>query len=77
MMKRAAVLAAAALAVAGCASIATDECKSDAYQVGLRDGRIGAYSQADAYATRCSAFDRSRYTEGWRDGVAQRPRPVV
>ena len=71
---------AGALLVAGCAAIGIDECTADSYQVGRRDGRIGAYSQADAYAARCRAqgrFDVQRYLEGWRDGWADRPRPVV
>ena len=79
-MKSMAMLGAAALVLQGCAAIAVDECTADSYQVGRRDGRIGAYSQADAYAQRCGTrggFDASRYLEGWRDGWADRPKPVV
>ncbi len=75
-----AALGTLALLLAGCAALVQDECTADAYQVGKRDGRLGAYAQADAYAARCGSrgrFDASRYMEGWRDGLAERPRPVV
>ena len=75
-----AALGAAALLLAGCAALAENECTADSYQIGKRDGRIGAYAQADAYAARCGArsrFEASRYLDGWRDGWAERPKPVV
>ena len=79
-IKTAASRGGAALLVAGCAGIAADECTTDSYQLGRRDGRIGAYAQADAYAARCGTrarFDTQRYLDGWRDGSAERPRPSV
>jgi hypothetical protein len=70
-MKKTAALAAFAL-VAGCAGV---DCGSDWYSIGSRDGRIGAESQADAYAARCGGqVDRARYHEGLQAGLAMRPR---
>ena len=77
-MKSIAALASAAILLAGCAAIAVEECSADAYQIGKRDGRIGAYAQSDRYAARCGGrFSASRYMDGWRDGFAERPKPVV
>ena len=70
-MKKTAALAACAL-VTGCAGV---DCGSDWYSIGQRDGRIGAESQADGYAARCSGqVDRARYQEGLQAGLAMRPR---
>lgn len=69
-----------AVLLSGCAALAVDECTADPYQLGRRDGRIGAHSQAESYSARCAGrarFDVDRYLEGWRDGVADRPRPVA
>lgn len=72
------ILAAVALFLAGCAALVEKECTADSYQIGKRDGRIGAYAQADRYAARCGGrFSASRYMDGWRDGFAERPKPVV
>lgn len=69
---------ACALLLSGCAAITVDECTADSYQVGKHDGRIGAYAQSDRYAARCGGrFSASRYMDGWRDGWAERPKPVV
>ena len=58
--------------MAGCA--ATD-CGPDWYSIGQRDGRIGADSQIDGYAARCSGqVDRQRYEEGRQSGLTMRPR---
>ena len=64
-----------AAAVAGCAT--TSDCGGDWYAIGQRDGRLGATPQADLYARSCPAVDTQRYSDGWSDGFAQRPRPVV
>jgi hypothetical protein len=59
--------------VSGCAGV---DCTSDAYALGLRDGRLGAQldAQADLYGTRCGApIDKTRYAEGLRDGLRARP----
>jgi hypothetical protein len=40
----------------------------------LNDGRIGADSQVERYAASCSGMDSARYEEGWREGLAMRPR---
>jgi hypothetical protein len=54
------------------------DCASDWFEIGKRDGRIGAYSQADRYAARCgAAVDRERYEQGHRAGSAERARPPV
>ena len=64
----------------GCASLGSSDCTADWYQVGKRDGRLGAQPQAEIYQRRCGAaaqVDAARYSEGWRDGFAERPKPVV
>ncbi len=71
------VLAAAACSalMTGCAGIGASDCGPDWYSIGQRDGRMGADSQIDNYASRCSVqVDRARYTEGWQAGAAMRPR---
>jgi hypothetical protein len=61
------------LLVSGCAA----DCGPDWYQIGERDGRLGAQSQVDYYAARCSGArpDAARYAEGYRAGFARRPIP--
>ena len=73
------LLAAASLvALAGCAGFGTPDCGSDWYEVGQRDGILGAPSQYENYAQRCGdAVDAVRYREGWRDGSSRRPRVPV
>lgn len=66
----------ASIALAGCATGAKD-CGADWYQVGQRDGRLGATPQPDYYAAQCTAaVDRARYQDGWDAGYAQRPLPL-
>jgi hypothetical protein len=68
-----AALLATLLLLAGCAA----DCGPDWYEIGARDGRLGAY-QAQLYASRCSVpVDNARYDEGWQAGAAQRPRIVA
>ena len=72
-MKRTSLLA--MLALAGCAGTSVD-CGPDWLEIGRRDGRIGAGSQAERYAARCGVpVDGERYAEGYREGFAQRPPP--
>jgi hypothetical protein len=60
-----------ALAVCGCAA----DCKTDWYELGARDGRLGAPPQAETYAARCNIkADPARYEEGYRAGFDMRPR---
>ena len=55
----------------GCAA----DCGADWYELGARDGRLGAEAQAEVYAARCGVKpDAARYEEGYRAGSAQRPR---
>jgi len=66
------------LTLTGCAGLAADECRdgADWYQIGQRDGRLGASPQADLYASRCGVQpDAARYTQGWQAGFAARPVP--
>jgi hypothetical protein len=67
------VIIACCLALPGCAA----DCGPDWYQVGERDGRLGAQSQVENYAARCGGArpDAARYAEGYRAGFAQRPIP--
>ena len=65
-------LAVCTLLLSACAS----ECGSDWYQVGERDGRMGASPQVDSYMSRCSGqVDIARYREGYSAGFALRPPP--
>jgi len=59
------------LAVCGCAA----DCGPDWYQIGERDGGLGAQPQIDSYAARCGGVrpDAGRYAEGYRAGFARRP----
>lgn len=71
-MRRLAILAAAL--VAGCAATASD-CGPDWRAIGQRDGRLDAGSQAARYAARCNTtVDTAAYEQGYREGLAQRPR---
>jgi hypothetical protein len=60
-----------ALASSGCAT--TADCGGDWYAHGWRDGRYGAFAQAELYARRCATVDVGEYNRGWRDGAADRP----
>jgi hypothetical protein len=63
---------AGSLALSACAA----DCGGDWYQLGQRDGRLGASSQVEYYGARCNAQpDAERYAEGYRAGFAQRPVP--
>ena len=62
----------------GCAGITGSDCGADPFELGQRDGRLGATPQAELYEQRCKApVDRAKYESGWRDGFSKRPRPVV
>lgn len=68
----------AGLLIAGCAGLSKVDCSADAYQLGERDGRLGATPQAEIYAQRCGASpDLQKYNAGWAAGRAQRPTPPV
>jgi hypothetical protein len=65
-------LSACSLLLSACAA----DCGSDWYQVGQRDGRMGASPQVGYYADRCGGqVDTARYNEGYRAGFALRPPP--
>ena len=56
---------------AGCAA----DCGPDWREIGLRDGSLGAGSQAERYAVRCNTtVDTAAYEQGYREGFAMRPR---
>ena len=63
-----------ALALAGCAGVPGVECHgSNWYRLGLNDGAANALGEAERYAASCgSDFDRARYQEGFKDGLARR-----
>lgn len=73
------ILAVAALALlAGCATLATDDCGMDSYQLGRRDALLFRIRpQDETYKARCgeSTFDVGRYLQGWREGYSDRPSP--
>ena len=70
------LLAACALALAGCAGLSVEQCRSsDWYRVGERDGLFGLQPQIELYAVQCAAHgvapQASAYAEGWRAGYAE------
>lgn len=79
-MKPVVYAAAFSVLASGCAAMNEGDCRADMYQVGMRDGRMGAGSQIERYAGRCAASgasaDSSRYAEGYAAGFAQRPIPL-
>ncbi|HSA71926.1 MAG TPA: DUF2799 domain-containing protein [Burkholderiales bacterium] len=61
----------ATVVLAGCAA----DCGPDWREIGLRDGSLGAGSQAERYAARCNTtVDTAAYEQGYREGFAMRPR---
>ena len=71
-MRKLVMLGAALLA--GCAAGGGD-CGPDWRALGQRDGRLDAGSQAARYAARCNTtVDLGAYEDGYREGLAQRPR---
>lgn len=76
LMKTLLLLAASTAFVSGCAT--SSDCGNDWYSTGQRDGRAGAFPQADLYARRCGgAVNVEKYNAGYRDGYSERPIPVV
>jgi len=66
------------IALAGCAGLGSADCGPDWHAIGQRDGRLGAYPQAEAYARRCGVeVDSAAYQRGWQEGFGMRPRPTV
>lgn len=66
------------VSLSGCAAAQKADCGGDWFNVGKRDGRIGASSQVEHYASRCGVpVDVERYDAGYRAGSAERPRPPV
>ena len=62
--------------LAGCASTGGSDCSTDPFQLGQRDGVLGA-NEVDRLAARCGAsFNTERYREGYRDVFARRPIPL-
>jgi hypothetical protein len=60
-------------ASAGCASYGA----TDWYEIGARDGRLGAWPQDEYLQSRFGTpTDRAQYLRGWDAGFAQRPHPV-
>jgi hypothetical protein len=57
----------------GCAS---NDCATNAFELGQRDGMLGA-NQTERLAGSCgSSFDSARYVEGYRETFSRRPPPV-
>lgn len=75
-MRRLALLA--VIALSACAGAQSSDCTGEWFEIGKRDGRMGALSQAERYGARCGIpVDVQRYEEGYRAGSAERPRPPV
>jgi hypothetical protein len=68
---RIAILCLCAL-LGGCAS---NDCAMNAFELGQRDGMLGA-NQTERHLSRCgSSFDAARYTAGFSDSFSRRPAP--
>jgi hypothetical protein len=65
------------LGVWGCAGAPGIECHGTSwYRLGLDDGMAHAQGEVERYATSCGAdFNRAQYEQGFRDGLARRPKP--
>jgi hypothetical protein len=62
--------------LAGCAGVGASDCSTDPFQLGQRDGALGA-NEVDRHAARCgTSFNAERYREGYRDSVSRRPIPL-
>jgi hypothetical protein len=54
---------------------ASNDCATNPFELGQRDGMLGA-NQTERHVSRCgSSFDAGRYTEGFRDSFSRRPAP--
>jgi hypothetical protein len=65
------------LVFSGCAGAPGIECHGTSwYRLGLDDGMADAQGEVERYATSCGAdFNRAQYEQGFRDGLARRPKP--
>jgi hypothetical protein len=64
------------MVASGCAGIGASDCAADPFQLGERDGVLGA-NEVDRHAARCGAtFDAGRYREGYAEGFSRRPKPL-
>ena len=62
------------LALAGCA--VGNDCAVNSFELGQRDGMLGALHQPDRYAASCGgSFNGARYAEGYHDGFSRRGPP--
>jgi hypothetical protein len=67
----------AVLVLSGCAGApGGGECHGvQWYRLGLDDGMKDARAEAERYAASCGAdFGRAQYEQGFRDGLARRPK---
>ena len=64
------------LLASGCASTGGNDCSTDAYELGSRDGVLGSYD-GSRHAARCgSGVDEARYREGYAAAASRRPIPL-
>ena len=60
----------------GCAGMTGNDCSTDAYQLGERDGVLRSY-EGSRHAARCGAgFNEARYREGYAEAASRRPVPL-
>jgi hypothetical protein len=62
--------------LAACVGAPGGECHGTQwYRLGLNDGMADATGERERYATSCGPdFNRAQYEEGFRDGLARRPK---
>ena len=76
-MRLALTAASSCLALAACASLVEEECRSDAYELGVRDARRALPPQTEVHVAQCKSIsveiDAARYLEGWRSAYHFHP----
>ena len=73
MKMKIALIASTCLALAGCAGMSAEECRTaNWFDVGFRDGLTGMQSRDITYEYQCgqqgATLDSRAYLAGWRDG---------
>jgi hypothetical protein len=76
-MRSTLAVACSAFAFAACASVVEQECRTDSYELGVRDARRALPPQAETHVAQCKALgvdiDAARYLEGWRSAYRFHP----
>jgi len=63
------------LLLSGCAGTGGNDCSTDAYELGQRDGMLRSY-EGSRHGARCSGFNEARYRDGYAEAASRRPIPL-